>query len=167
MLVVADTSALVALAACDGLPLLDQLFNEVRVPPAVLRECAVPGKPEAERLESYLRDRVVVVDLNELVIAVAGLGQGELEAMALYKSLHADRLLLDDLRARKVARLNQIEVVGSLGVLLRAKELNLIGEVRSSLVRIQAAGIRYGEQLVEEALRMAGEVPLPNPPPAP
>jgi hypothetical protein len=35
--------------------------------------------------------------------------------MALYKHLQADRLLLDDHRARKVARLNEIEVIGSLG----------------------------------------------------
>jgi hypothetical protein len=33
MLVIADTSALIALAACDALPLLDHLFQDVRVPP--------------------------------------------------------------------------------------------------------------------------------------
>ena len=116
MLVVADTSALVALAASDNLSLLDQLFQEVRVPEGVLRECTISGKPEAERLDAYLRGKVSKVDLNEFVIVVAGLGQGELEAMALYKYLHADRLLVDDFRARKVAGLNGIEVVGSLGM---------------------------------------------------
>jgi predicted nucleic acid-binding protein len=45
MLVVADTSALVALAACQQLHLLEVLFDEIRVPPAVHRECTVPGKP--------------------------------------------------------------------------------------------------------------------------
>jgi uncharacterized protein len=157
MLVVADTSALVALAACDALPLLDHLFQDVRVPPAVLRECTVPGKPEVERLEGYLRGRVTEVVLEEFVIAVAGLGQGELEAMALYKLLHANFLLVDDHRARKVARLNRIEVVGSLGILLRAKESKLIPEIRPLLANIQAAGVHYGEQLVRETLRLAGE----------
>lgn len=157
MLVIADTSALVALAACDALSLLDRLFQNVRVPPAVLRECTVPGKPEAERLEDYLRSRVVEVPLKEYVIAVAGLGHGELEAMALYKRLHADYLLVDDYRARKVARLNRIEVVGSLGILLRAKESGLIPAIRPLLANIQAAGVHYGEQLVSEALRLAGE----------
>jgi predicted nucleic acid-binding protein len=157
MLVVADTSVLVALATCDALPLLDQIFQDVRVPPAVLRECTVAGKPEAERLEAYLRSRVVEIDLDEFVIAVAGLGQGELEAMALYKRLHADRLLVDDHRARKVALLNGIEVVGSLGVLLKAKEFELIPEIRPLVMAIQAAGVHYSEQLVGEALRLAGE----------
>ena len=158
MLIVADTSALVALASCDALWCLDRLFQEVRVPPAVLRECTVPGKPEAERLDSYLQGKVVKVDLEEFVIAVVGLGEGELEAMALYKRLHANRLLIDDGRARKVAVLNGIEVVGSLGVLLRAKESGLIPKMRPLLARIQAAGVRYSERLLEEALRLAGEV---------
>jgi len=157
MLVIADTSALVALAACDALSLLDQLFHEVRVPSAVFRECTVSGKPEAGRLEAYLRERVVEVDLQDFVIAVAGLGQGELEAMALYKRLHADRLLVDDQRARKVAHLNGIEVVGSLGALLRAKESGLISEIRPLVVAMQAAGVHYGEQIVDAAFRLAGE----------
>jgi len=59
MRVVADASALLALAACDGLHLLDALFRTVQVPRAVFRECTVPGKPEAERLAGYLRDKVV------------------------------------------------------------------------------------------------------------
>jgi predicted nucleic acid-binding protein len=157
MLVVADTSALVALAACDGLALLDQLFQDVRVPPSVFRECTVSGKPEGERLGLYLRDRVTEVDLKDFVIAVAGLGEGELEAMALYKRLRANHLLVDDHRARKVASLNGIRVVGSLGVLLQAKELRLVAEIRPLVAAIQAAGIHYGEQLVTEALRLAGE----------
>ena len=157
MLIVADTSALVALAACDALSLLGQLFQEVRVPPAVLRECTVPGKPEAERLGAYLNDKVANVDLSEFIIAVAGLGQGELEAMALYKRLHADRLLVDDHRARRVAGLNGIEVVGSLGILLLAKQSGLVQEIRPILTLIEAAGVHYSEQLVSEALRLAGE----------
>ncbi|HEY0555683.1 MAG TPA: DUF3368 domain-containing protein [Thermoanaerobaculia bacterium] len=157
MLVIADTSALIALAVCDALPLLDNLFQTVRVPAAVFRECAVSGKPEAERLENYLRERIVEVDLQEFVIAVAGLGQGELEAMALYKRLHADFLLMDDHRARKVAHLNGIEVVGTLGVLLRAKEAGFISEIRPLVATIQAAGVHYGGPIVDEVLRLAGE----------
>lgn len=61
MLIVADTSALLALASCDSLSFLDILFEEVRVPAAVFDECAVPGKPRAEHLESYLRDKVAEV----------------------------------------------------------------------------------------------------------
>jgi predicted nucleic acid-binding protein len=157
MLVVGDTSALVALAAGDVLELLEPLALSVRVPPAVHRECTVAGKAEAERLETYLRSRVIKIDLREFVIASSGLGQGELEAMALCRRLEAHRLLVDDYRARKVALLNGIEVIGSLGILLRAKEAGHIPVLRPLVLAIQASGIRYSEQLVAEALRIAGE----------
>lgn len=157
MLVIADTSALIALAACDSLQLLDQLFQDVRVPLAVFRECVVPGKSSSERLKDYLREKVIDVDLQDFVIAVAGLGRGELEAMALYKRLHAEFLLIDDHRARQVAHLNGIEVVGTLGVLLRAKESGLVAEVRPLIVTIQASGVHYGGKVLSEVLRLAGE----------
>jgi uncharacterized protein len=157
MLVVADTSALVALAACDGLTLLDRMFERVRVPPAVWHECVVSGKPQAARLQHYLADKVDEIDLSDYVIAAPGLGTGELQAMALYKHLHADRLLLDDARARKIARLNAISVVGSLGILLLAKSRSMISEVRPRLTAIEAAGIFVSADLVAEVLRLAGE----------
>jgi predicted nucleic acid-binding protein len=158
MLVVADTSALLALAASEGLSLLDELFADVRVPAAVFEECTISGKPFAEQLREYLESKVVDVDLEEFIIAAAGLGTGELEAMALYKRLHADRLLLDDSRARRVATFNHIEVVGSLGVLLLAKSQGLIPTLRPRLESIHAAGIYLGDALVNEALRLAGEL---------
>lgn len=157
MLVVADTSALVALAACQQLHLLDVLFDEIRVPPAVHRECTVPGKPGAAALGEYLSDKVAEVALSEFVIAVAGLGQGELEAMALYRKLSANELLLDDQRARKVARFNGMRVIGSVGVLLAAKQRGHIQALRPLLEIIRRSGIHISDALVAEALRLAGE----------
>jgi predicted nucleic acid-binding protein len=157
MLIVADTSALVALAACDALGLLDSLFADVRVPRAVWHGCTIRGKPHAKRLEDYLSNKISDIDMADFVIAAPGLGRGELEAMALYKQLHADRLLLDDWRARKVARMNSIAVVGSLGVLVGAKAHGHIPAVAPYLARIEAAGIYLSRELAAETLRLAGE----------
>ena len=132
-------------------------MSSLRVPAAVFEECTIPGIPHADVLRDYLESKVVGVDLKEYIIAAAGLGSGELEAMALYKRLHADRLLLDDSRARRVATFNRIEVVGSLGVLLLAKGRGLIPEVKSRLDSIRAAGIYLSDPLISEALRLAGE----------
>ncbi len=157
MLVVSDTSALLALAACDALPLLDRLFETVRVPAAVLRECAVSGKTSAERLARYLEGRVVDVDPADILVSSRSLGRGEMEAMALYRRLGADWLLVDDARARKVARLNGIQVIGSLGVLLLARGNGLVPRIRPLIEAIRASGIYLADSLVEEALRLAEE----------
>ncbi len=157
MLVVADASALLALAACDQVTLLDALFGAVRVPPAVHGEVVVSGRPGAESLRIYLQGKLAPVDTAEYVIAVAGLGRGEVEAMALYRHLNADLLLVDDKRARRVADLNGMQTVGSLGVLLLAKRRTLISELRPLVTRMQEAGIHIGERLAAELLRRVGE----------
>ena len=76
---------------------------------------------------------------------------------SLYKHLHADRLLLDDSRARKIAKLNAISVVGSLGVLLLAKRNGLINLLKPRLVAIEDAGIFLSADLAAEVLRLASE----------
>ncbi|MFZ1829331.1 MAG: hypothetical protein WAW42_11290 [Candidatus Competibacteraceae bacterium] len=55
MILVADCSALIALASCQGLHLLDALFNTVIVPEAVYHEAVVSDKPEAQPLKEYLK----------------------------------------------------------------------------------------------------------------
>jgi uncharacterized protein len=157
MLIVADSSPLVALAAADALDLLDQMFDAVRVPPAVEAELTGQGKPYSNALQEFLRGRTLAIDLSRYVIAAPGLGRGELEAMALYKALSADQLLVDDQRARKVARLNSIQVVGSVGVLLLAKGAGLIPAVKPRIDAMHSAGIHMSTTLVRDALRLAGE----------
>lgn len=157
MLIVADSSALVALALCGGLELLDRLFADVRVPQAVYDEVVVEGKSAAQELRVYLQGKVVPVPLDQVVITGAGLGRGEIEAMALYKSAHADCLLIDDSRARKVARLNQINITGSQGILLLAKHRGMISHVRPYLERFQDTEIRISARLIERTLALAGE----------
>ncbi len=157
MLVVADTSALVALAVCDGLDWLDSRFQDVRVPTAVFNECTVGGKLKADTLRGYLQDKAVHVDRCEMIITPSGLGDGELEAMSLYKHLHADSLLLDDRRARKVAIFNRMNTIGSVGMLIWAKDHGYVSSIRPSLLAIQQAGIFLSEAVLEEALQLVGE----------
>ena len=63
MILVADCSALVALASCNGLHLLDDLFNVVIVPESVYREAVVDDKPEAQQLKDYLKDKVRKIEI--------------------------------------------------------------------------------------------------------
>lgn len=156
-MIIADTSALIALAACERLSLLEALFERVSVPPAVLRECRISGKPFADVLSAFLQEKVVTLDAHDPLIRAAGLAEGEREAMALYRKLHADRLLLDDARARRVARLNDIDVIGSIGILLLAKERGSIDRIVPSLESMRLAGIFLSSALIDEARRLAGE----------
>lgn len=78
MLLVADSSALLGLASCEGLPLLDSLFEAVQVPPAVFSECTVTGQPYSQDLRNHLQDKVVPVDVSDALVRAALEIAGEL-----------------------------------------------------------------------------------------
>jgi predicted nucleic acid-binding protein len=157
MILVADASALIALSACNSLALLDALFGEVVVPEAVYREVAVAGKPESVRLESYLLGKVRSVNMQNFVYLDAFADAGETAAMLLYKEIAADYLLVDDKRGRKVAQINQIKTIGSLGVLLQAKRVGLIPAVAPLLCQIAKSPIFLNRELLKIVLDLAGE----------
>jgi predicted nucleic acid-binding protein len=54
MILVADASALIALATCDGLDWLEKLFGQVLVPETVFTEVVISDKPQSSRLRVYL-----------------------------------------------------------------------------------------------------------------
>jgi len=158
MIAVADSSALIALAVCDALKILEKLFKELKVPQTVFNEVIIKGKPEATSLQIFLSEKIVHVDLTSLVITSSGIGRGELEAMALYKILKADYLIIDDKRARRVARLNNINLAGSQGILLLAKhKKGIISNVKPFLDRLRVSNIHISDRMIKRTLQLADE----------
>ncbi len=158
MLIVADSYAIIALAACEGLELLEKLFKRIIVPPAVSQECVRQDKPFADLLESYLRTRVVPFKKGVQSMQFPDfLGAGERKIMLLCHQENADLLLIDDNRARKIARFNQIEIIGSLGVLLLAKPEKLIESVSKYIDLLESSNLHFKKTLLENVKRQAGE----------
>lgn len=90
----------------------------------------------------------------------AGLDPGEAEALTLVASLDVETpILLDDQQARRVAQVSGLFVIGSGGILGRAKEAELISSVRPLLLELMAAGLFLGDTVVSELLTTAGEEP--------
>lgn len=82
---------------------------------------------------------------------------GETQAMLLYKEVAVDYLLIDDKRGRKVAKINQIKTIGSLGVLLLAKRAGLIPQVAALIDQISASPVFMSEGLIQTVLELVGE----------
>lgn len=157
MILVADASALIALATCDSIALLEAIFGEMLVPEAVFSEVTALDKPQSVRLRNYLYGKVRAVDMQYFVYLDAFADAGETQAMLLYKEVAADYLLIDDRRGRKVAKINQIKTVGSLGVLLQAKRIGLVPRVAPLIEQIAASPVFMSESLIQTVLEMAGE----------
>jgi predicted nucleic acid-binding protein len=78
MLIVADSSSLIALAVCDGLDVILQVYDDLKIPEAVYAEIVAPEKSYSDALGSFLSERVVQVDVSRWVVAAGGLGRGEI-----------------------------------------------------------------------------------------
>ena len=66
--------------------------------------------------------------------------------------------MVDDKKGRKIARLNEIKIIGSLGVLLLAKNENLIPEIKPLIIQMKQSEIYLAEDIVDYALQVAKEV---------
>jgi uncharacterized protein len=153
---VCDASPLIALNQIAQTDLLFRVFEEVLIPPAVAREIQ-PSLPAAP---PWIRVRPLNGPLHSSVVA-ASLGEGEEQAISLAVEIRADPIILDDGRARRVARGLGLHVVGTVGVLMAAKRRRLVRSVRPHLDRLLASGFRLSADWYERALAEAGEATRP------
>ena len=158
MLIVSDASPIIALAVCEKLDLLDKLFNQVCIPQAVYNELAIPGKPKASEIIKWAKDKVIPAKNTAVITAFSlTLDSGEAEALSLYWEINADFLLIDEKRGRTIALRNGIKTIGTLGVLLFAKQKELITDVRPLLDILAQNGFRVSDILYHQVLERAGE----------
>ena len=153
-MIIGDSSALIALSIVGKLELLETLYDTLYIPQAVYDEVTKLEKKQSDILKVFLKERVKTVELK---LKKLGLGIGELEAITLYKQLNADVLLIDDNRAKKYALLNDVRVVGSLGILIKAKEKGYIEKIKPLLDKLQDSDIFVSDALVAKVLDICGE----------
>jgi uncharacterized protein len=158
---VADSSTLIFYRRIGRLDILEGVYGTVIVPAAVEREVVQQGtqRPGSEGLRS-----VPWIELREPANPeavrryAANLGAGESEVLAIAEEIAESAVaILDDDRARRVARARGIPIRGSAGTLVRAKDLGLIPMVAPLLIRLEAAGMFLSDATRHEVLRLAGE----------
>jgi predicted nucleic acid-binding protein len=91
------------------------------------------------------------------VILGASLGPGESETISLALELQARLVILDDRPARRLAQALNLPVIGTLGVLLAAKNRGFLRAVKPSLDSLLQNDFRIGPSLLEQVLRGARE----------
>jgi predicted nucleic acid-binding protein len=159
MLVISDASPIIALAVCGKLDLLDKLFDNVCIPQAVFNELTIPNKPKAREIIEWTKNKVMPAKNRTVISALSlNLDRGESEAISLYWETNADFLLIDEKRGRIIALRNGIKTIGTIGVLLFAKQRGLITLVKPFIDILMKNSFRISEIFYHQILERTGEL---------
>ncbi len=158
---ISNTSPLLYLYRIDALDWLPQLFTEITVPGAVVRELREGQRKgfDVPRPDNY--DWLKVVEPRQMPSEwlALDLGAGELAAMALALE-HPDHvILLDDALARRTAQAAGLEVWGTLKVILEVKSQGFIESIEPYIDRLDQAGLWMSGEIRRRVLVLAGEKP--------
>lgn len=159
MIIVSDSSPLIALAIIGKLNLLEKLYEEIVVPFAVYKEVTEKEKPFSKELRLFLSNRTKQI-ANRLAVEVliSDIGIGESESIVLALEEKPDLVLIDDLKARKFAKMYGLEIIGTMGILLKAKKKGLITEIKPLITELLSNGIRIGNRIIEMTLEAGQEL---------
>jgi predicted nucleic acid-binding protein len=145
---VTNSTCLIGLQRIGQLEILPQVYPVVFTPQAVQAEVGITL--------SWLRVQAVQ-NTAFVTVLQESIHRGEAEAIALAIEVKDVVVILDEKKARAVAKKLGLQVTGTVGMLLRGKKRGVIPEVKPLLISLQEAGFRLSENLIQEALRLAGE----------
>ena len=158
MTVISDSSPLITLAKIGRLELLPQLYQSIAITPQVYDEVVVRGaglKGSAEIAGSNWIDVKPVKNVGELTVAQRelGLGIGELSTIILGKEENAGLVLIDEAKARSVARQRGLAVLGCVGVLEDAFGLKLLSDLAQAYRQLLASGAYVDPKILQNSLQ--------------
>jgi len=160
VIVVSNTTPFSELAKVGRMNLLGDIFGKVIIPQEVYDEITTGTHPAVNAVKSANWIEVLSIRNSQQVSILqseTNLDLGECAAIILAEELGADRVLIDEWAARKVAKSRHLPVTGTVGILLIAKHQGLIESVKPVLDELMAQGKRISQQLYQEVLDMAKE----------
>ena len=158
-MIVSDSSPLISLAIIGKLDLLEKLYKEIVVPSAVYQEVTEKEKPFSKELRRFLSNRSKqIVNRLAVEVLISDIGIGESETIILALEEKPDLVLIDDLKARKFAKMYGLEIIGTMGILLEAKKNGLVTEIKPLISELLLNGIRIGNRIIEMTLEAAQEL---------
>src|ERR1700758_3167890 len=138
---VIDSACLIGLERIGRLDILSQSFDTIFIPSAVEKEL---GRPVDWLILRPIQNKDTVTALRTQI------DEGEAEVIALAMELKDVYVVLDDKKARRIAQEISLKVIGTIGVILRAKKKGIITEIKPILDKLEEVGFRISDTLYQQ-----------------
>ena len=147
--IIVDTSCLIILTKIKELNLLKLLYSKVIITNEIANEFG-----------SELPDWVTVYPIernNIKLLFESKIDRGEASAILLALTMPNSTIIMDDLKGRTFAKQFKLNVTGTIGVIIAAKNKNIILSIKPILNKIKATNFFISKEIEEEALLLAKE----------
>ncbi len=153
-----DASPLIHLARTRNIHLLTTLGPAIVVPAPVYAEVLAKTSDETARIvrETPWLNRVPGPAVSPQVLRW-DLGAGESAVLTWAQDHPGSLAILDDAKARRMAQASHLPVIGTLGIVLRAKRRGLIPLARPIIENLIAHGMYLSAPVVRESLALVDE----------
>jgi predicted nucleic acid-binding protein len=148
-IIISNTTPIITFLIIERLDLLRKIYTKIYIPRGVYEEIE-NGIEKDAYINLQNQDWIEIKEVeNKLALQQLEnyLDRREAEAIILYQELKANLLMIDEKLGRSYAKKQHCNYIGSFGVLLRAKELDLIDEVKPLLLQAKQKGIFISESL--------------------
>jgi len=156
--VISNTTPIITLLTISKLDLLQKIYGKIIIPEGVYQEIE-QGKEKSfyTNLSKIEWIEILTIKDMEPLKYLHDLDKGEAEVIVLANELKADLVIIDEKLGRQFAEYFNLKVTGTIGVLLKAKELGLINNIKPLINKMQENGIWLNNILINKILYLANE----------
>lgn len=162
MIVVSNSSPLIGFASIHRFDILHQIFGHIIIPQAVYREAVIEGREiggaKREVTAATWIETCTVGNRNAVNELLERLDEGEAETIVLAYEISADWVLMDERKGRKIITEWGLKKIGTLGILLKAKQIGLLSVIRPEIELLCQEGFTVSQDVIETVLRYAREL---------
>jgi predicted nucleic acid-binding protein len=143
-IIISATSCLIALTKIEKLGLLKELYQEILITTSVYEEFG-----------SSLPNWILVIDVKDKhkqKELEKRLDRGEASSIALALEIDNSTLIIDEIKGRRIAQSFNIDIIGTIGIILLADKKGLISDVTGTILRLVNKGFRLSDNLIDKII---------------
>jgi predicted nucleic acid-binding protein len=148
-IIISDTSCLIALSNIGLLNLLEEIYEEVIITAEVSSEFG--NRLPEWIIVTQVKDKQRQSDIEN------HLDKGEASSIALALEIPNSMLIIDEVKGRNYAKVLNIEIIGTIGVLILAGNKGLIKDVISIILKLVNQGFRLSNDLIAMLIEKYGK----------